>query len=145
MSEVDTPENLSRSGTEGRPASGNVIQLSGRTEGGAAGKPANLAHAAPSVTFDRSELREILGLYGRKVAETEWRDYAMNFTPQKAIFAVFRRASEMPLYRIEKDPSLNSRQGTYAVIVATGLILRRGNDLKRVLAVLEKRPRLVVI
>ena len=97
------------------------------------------------VTFDRGELREILGLYGRKVAEAEWRDYAIDFTAQKAVFAVFRRSSEMPLYRIEKDPALAPKQGIYAVIVATGLILRRGNDLHRVLAALEKRPKLVVV
>ena len=101
--------------------------------------------AALQVTFDRAELREILSLYGRKVAEAEWRDYAINFTAQKAVFAVFRRSSEMPLYRIEKDPALAAKQGIYAVIVATGLILRRGNDLRRVLAALEKGPKLVVV
>ena len=56
----------------------------------------------PEVFFDRTELDAILSVYGRKVAEGEWRDYAMGGFKDVAIFSVFRRASEMPLYRIEK-------------------------------------------
>lgn len=100
--------------------------------------------ATVDVSFNRFELREILNLYGRKVAAGEWRDYAIDFRKDKAIFSVFRRASEMPLYRIEKDPKLSRRQGAYAVISAAGLILKRGHELSRVLAVLEKKLRLVV-
>lgn len=100
--------------------------------------------ATADVSFNRFELREILNLYGRKVAAGEWRDYAIDFRKDKAIFSVFRRTSEMPLYRIEKDPKLSRRQGAYAVISAAGLILKRGHELSRVLAVLEKRLRLVV-
>ena len=100
--------------------------------------------AAPAlVTFDRQELRDILGLYGRMVASGEWRDYAMDFSPERAVFAVHRHSSETPLYRIEKDPRQARRQGAYAVIAAGGLILRRGHELKRVISVLEKRPKLV--
>ena len=94
------------------------------------------------VAFDKSELQTILGLYGRKVAEGEWRDYAMDFGREKATFSVFRRASEMPLYRIVKDPSLARKQGVYAVIAQTGLILKRGHDLAGVLKVLIKTPKL---
>ena len=101
---------------------------------------------APStISFDRHELREIMQLYGRKVAEGEWRDYAIDFGPQRAVFSIFRRTSEMPLYRIEKDPKLAKKQGLYAVIAATGLILKRGHELGRVIAVLDKKViRLVV-
>ncbi len=81
------------------------------------------------VAFDRQELREILSLYGRKVAEGEWRDYALDFTPHQAVFSIFRRSSEVPLYRIEKDPKLGRRQGAYSVVAATGHILKRGHDL----------------
>jgi hypothetical protein len=97
---------------------------------------------APTVSFDRHELRQILDLYGRKVAEGEWRDYAMDFLRDRAVFSIFRRSSEMPLYRIEKDPRLARRQGAYAVIAGTGLILKRGHDLHRVLRVLD-RPKVV--
>jgi hypothetical protein len=93
--------------------------------------------------FDRSELNAILAVYGRKVASGEWRDYAIDFTRERAVFSVFRRASECPLYRIEKTPRLARRQGAYSVIAATGLILKRGHDLRRVLSVLEKPVRLV--
>ena len=101
--------------------------------------------AVPVVSFDRAELREILNLYGRRVAEGEWRDYAISFSPDKAVFSIYRRASEVPLYRIEKDPSLARRQGAYAVVAATGLILKRGADLGRVISVLDRRPKLVVV
>jgi len=95
------------------------------------------------VSFHRRELQEILGLYGRMVAAGEWRDYAMDFTPHKAVFSIYRRTSETPLYRVEKDPRLAHRQGVYSVVAATGLILKRGNDLTRVLAVLERPLKLI--
>src|SRR6187200_1210561 len=97
--------------------------------------------AAPGnrVTFDRRELDRILGLYGRMVAAGEWRDYAIDFLRDRAVFSVFRRASEVPLYRIEKDPRLTRKQGMYSVISATGLILRRGHELDRVLLVIDRK------
>jgi hypothetical protein len=99
--------------------------------------------AAPKrVSFDRMELQAILNLYGRMVAAGEWRDYAIDFMPDKAVFSIYRRTSEMPLYRIEKDPRLAKKQGAYSVIVSTGLILKRGHELDRVLRVLDK-PKVV--
>jgi hypothetical protein len=97
------------------------------------------------VSFNRQELQTILGLYGAKVADGEWRDYAMDFGRDKAVFSVFRRASEMPLYRIEKNPSLARRQGAYSVIAQGGLVLKRGHDLAAVLRVLVRGPRLSAI
>jgi Protein of unknown function (DUF2794) len=94
--------------------------------------------SASQVTFDRAELNRLFGLYGRKVAAGEWRDYAIDFLKDRAVFSVFRRASEMPLYRIEKNPRLARRQGTYSLISATGLIIRRGQELDRVLRALDK-------
>jgi hypothetical protein len=106
------------------------------------------ARTAPSqipnqVTFSRRELNRILDLYGRKVAAGEWRDYAMSFLKDRAVFSVYRRSSEMPLYRIEKDPSLARKQGAYSVISATGHILRRGHELDRVLLSSIDKPSLV--
>src|SRR6204780_5932571 len=92
---------------------------------------------ASKVTFSRRELDRILNLYGRKVAAGEWRDYAIDFFKDRAVFSVFRRASEFPLYRIEKNPRLGRRQGGYSVISATGHILRRGRELDRVLGALD--------
>lgn len=94
------------------------------------------------IAFDRQELNTILNIYGRKVAEGEWRDYAIDSLKEKAVFSVFRRAAEVPLYRIEKAPRLARRQGAYSVIAATGLILKRGHDLARVLRVLDRGLRL---
>jgi hypothetical protein len=95
------------------------------------------------VTFDRGELHRIFNLYGRMVAAGEWRDYAIDFLKDRAVFSVFRRASEMPIYRIEKDPRLARRQGAYSVVSVTGMILKRGHELDRVLRALDKPLRVV--
>jgi hypothetical protein len=89
------------------------------------------------VTFSRRELDRILRLYGRMVAAGEWRDYAVDFLKDRAVFSVFRRSAEVPIYRIEKNPRQARRQGAYSVISATGLIMRRGHELDRVLRVLD--------
>ena len=104
------------------------------------GGPSARPSPAPvnQVTFSRRELKRILDLYGRKVAAGEWRDYAIDFLKDRAVFSVFRRTAEVPLYRIEKDPRLERRQGLYSVISATGHILRRGHELERVLRVIDK-------
>ncbi len=90
------------------------------------------------VFFERRELDLILRLYGRKVAAGDWRDYAIDSLPDLVAFNVFRRASEAPLYRIEKRPALARRQGAFAVYNAAGLILKRGRELEPVLAVLDR-------
>lgn len=91
------------------------------------------------VTFNRKELGVILGLYGRMVSSGEWRDYGMSFLKDVAIFSIFRRTAEHPIYRIEKRPKLRDKQGMYAVIGMDGRILKRGHDLKTVLRVLERK------
>jgi hypothetical protein len=101
------------------------------------------AQVANQVTFDRRELAHIFGLYGRKVAEGEWRDYAIDFLKDRAVFSIFRRTSEVPIYRIEKNPKLAQRQGAYSVVSATGLILRRGPELDRVLRAIDRAIRVV--
>ncbi|SPJ23304.1 DUF2794 domain-containing protein [Palleronia abyssalis] len=91
------------------------------------------------VAFDRMELNLILGLYGRAVAAGEWRDYGMSFLKDVAVFSIFRRTAEHPIYRIEKRPKLRSRQGQYSVIGMDGQILKRGSDLRAVLGVLDRK------
>lgn len=104
---------------------------------------ARSAPAARFVAFDRHELNQILRVYGHMVAAGEWRDYAIDHLKDKAVFSIFRRTTEMPLFRVEKDPALARRQGTYSVIAAGGYIMKRGHDLRQVLAVLEKQLKLV--
>jgi hypothetical protein len=94
--------------------------------------------------FERRELDRILRLYGRMVAAGHWRDYAIDGLADAAVFSVFRRASEAPLYRIEKRPALAKRQGAWAVIGQGGVILRRGHELDQVLRVFD-RARFAVI
>lgn len=115
-----------------------------RTAAGSTRAPAAAPQTATSgVVFTRRELNDILTVYGRKVAAGEWRDYALDMGRDKAVFSVFRRSSEYPLYRIEKNPRLARRQGAYAVVTATGLILKRGHELRRVLQALDKGLQLV--
>ncbi len=90
------------------------------------------------VTFERRELDAILRVYSRKVAEGEWRDYAIDHLEDRAVFSIFRRTSEMPLYRVEKVPALARKQGAFRVLAPAGMILKRGHDLAAVLKVLDK-------
>lgn len=106
-----------------------------RTEswGGEAGR------RACEVRFERRELDRILGIYGRMVAAGEWRDYTVDFLTDRAVFSVFRRTSERPLYTIEKQPALKGRQGQYAAFAASGHVLKRGRDLDQVLRLFERK------
>jgi len=98
-------------------------------------------HTLPDqqVAFHRTELAPILSLYGRMVAAGEWRDYGISCLKDVAVFSVFRRTAENPLYRIEKRPKLRNKQGLYAVIGLNGQVLKRGHDLASVLRVLERK------
>ena len=97
-------------------------------------KPAQL-----QVAFHRTELAPILSLYGKMVAAGEWRDYGISCLKDLAVFAVFKRTAENPLYRIEKRPKLRAKQGQYCIVGMDGQVLKRGNDLKTVLRVLERK------
>jgi hypothetical protein len=134
---------MSMESTEDQSLAGRVVPL-------AAGRQSHnstWSDARPSpykrVSFDRSELSQILALYGRKVASGEWRDYAIDFSTEKAVFSIYRRACEFPLFRIEKVPKLARKQGAYSVLAATGRILKRGHDLAPLLAALDKKLKLV--
>jgi uncharacterized protein DUF2794 len=133
----DSEPSQFRGGVAGVPASKAVAGQVYSNQAYSAPIPANQA-ISNQVTFDRAELSRLFGLYGRKVAAGEWRDYAIDFLKDRAVFSVFRRACEVPLYRIEKNPRLARRQGTYSVISSTGLIVRRGHELDRVLRALDR-------
>ena len=101
---------------------------------GARGRP-----QAMDVSFTRDELTRILSVYGQFVAAGDWRDYAIDTLKDAAVFSVYRRASEAPLYRIEKHPKLAQKQGAYSVVSMSGAILRRGRDLGQVLRVFDRQ------
>ena len=102
-------------------------------------RPDSLGKIPEKVAFHRLELAPILTLYGRMVAAGEWRDYGISCLRGGAVFSIFKRTAENPLYRIEKWPKLRNKQGIYAVIGTQGQVLKRGHDLKLVLGVLERR------
>ncbi|MDO9223557.1 MAG: DUF2794 domain-containing protein [Caulobacter sp.] len=99
--------------------------------------PTYPAPRAAVVFFERRELDRLLRLYGRMVAAGEWKDYAIDGLGDRAVFSVFRRASETPLYRIEKNPALARRQGAWSVLTQSGHILKRGHELDQVLRVFD--------
>ena len=101
--------------------------------------PFPILRAPEQIAFDRRELGVILGVYGRMVAAGEWRDYGISHLPEVAVFSIFRRTAEHPIYRVEKRPRLRMRQGQYSVIGMDGRILKRGHDLATVLKVLERK------
>ena len=90
------------------------------------------------VFFDRRELDLLMRLYGRMVGAGEWRDYAISGLAEMAVFAVFRRTGDAPLYRIEKRPALARKQGAWAILGQGDHILRRGHDLEQVLRFFDK-------
>jgi hypothetical protein len=101
------------------------------------GTPPQPPRQKPFIGFDRRELNTILNVYGRKVVAGEWRDYAIDFLKDRALFSIYKRASERPLYIIEKNPKLRNKQGQYMVTSQDGRVLKRGHELDTVLRVLE--------
>ena len=110
----------------------------------AARHPQTSAPSPKIVAFSRSELNFILRVYGRKVSDGTWRDYAIDHLSDRAVFSIYRRTSEFPLYRVEKVPALARKQGTYRIIAAGGAILKRGHDLATLMRFLD-RPKLSVV
>jgi hypothetical protein len=118
----------------------DLCRICGKSFGMTFLPPSPVPLALPEqVSFHRSELGLILSVYGQRVAAGEWRDYGISCLRDVAVFSIFRRTAENPLYRIEKRPKLRLRQGQYAVIGAEGQVLRRGHDLAAVLRVLDGR------
>ena len=95
--------------------------------------------AAVQTVFDRQELNAILDVYGRMVAAGHWKDYAIELGRDRAVFSAFRRASERPEVQVVKDPALRLKQGQYALIGEAGAVLKRGQELRLVLAPLERK------
>ncbi len=124
---------MTEGGSEGGDAAANLISF----------PEARRERLEMPISFDRRELDQILRLYGRMVAANEWRDYAIDHLSDRAVFSVFRRTSEVPLYQIVKDPKLARKQGAFSVVAAGGRILKRGHELARVLGVFDRTLKLV--
>jgi hypothetical protein len=118
---------------------GRAEASTARTRYWGANAESSASRPSDIIRFDRIELKRILNTYGRMVVAGEWRDYAIDFRDDAAVFSVFRRAAEIPLYSIEKRPKLKDRQGQYSVVAAGGQVLGRGHDLAAVLRVLERK------
>lgn len=97
----------------------------------------------PIIAFDRYELQCIFNVYSRYVARGEWKDYALDFLKDRAVFSIYRRASEVPIFRIEKIPELARKQGQYRIVTAAGVITKRGHELQQVLRVFAEKPRVL--
>lgn len=109
----------------------SVVALSSRSFGAAG--------PAAITSFNRRELTLILGVYGRMLETGMARDYAIDHLRDRAVFSIFRRTSETPLYRVEKRPKDANRQGAWSVTGAAGGTLKRGRDLAQVLRVFDRK------
>ncbi len=118
-------------------------RLGGRARFSVSAASPGPAPSSTPIRFTRQELHEILNVYGRKVAAGEWRDYAIDQLSERAVFSIFRRASEVPLYRIIKQARSGRRQGAYSVVTPTGLILQRGHEIRQVLRAIDSPLRVV--
>ncbi|WP_017931320.1 DUF2794 domain-containing protein [Robiginitomaculum antarcticum] len=116
--------------------SANIVDLSQSRKTASSPKK---SRKTAQVAFQRAELNQILSVYGFMVSKGEWKDYAIDFLPERAVFSIFRRATETPLYTIEKRPDMAAKQGAYSVIAPGGLILKRSRELKNVLKVFDKK------
>ena len=116
----------------GWPMTSKIVSLPPRLSSSQQRPPSQIA-------FSRQELAQILSVYGRMVSAGHWKDYAMDFLKDRAVFSVYRKASEHALYRIEKIPALRQRQGEFCVIAPGGLILKRGHSLDAVLKVFDRK------
>jgi len=87
----------------------------------------------------RNELSLVLNVYGRMVAAGKWFDYAIDTQPNYAVFSVYRRASEMPLYQIIKEPALSSKQGMWRILSMNQQVVKRGKDLKILLRYFDNK------
>ncbi len=90
------------------------------------------------ICFDRQELSKILNVYGRMVSQGHWKDYAIDMLRDRAVFSIYRKASETPLYQIVKTPALRHKQGQFSVVAPGGLIVKRGQELSQVLKVFDR-------
>lgn len=91
------------------------------------------------VMWTRHELGDLLNVYGRMVAAGLWRDYAISDGREAACFSIFRRASEVPLFRIDKIPALHRKQGQYVLRAMDGRVLRRGHDLPALMRFFDRK------
>lgn len=132
--------NEARSG--GAKNSGKLIRF--QKPGSAHESSAKPIPAPCQISFNRRELNLILRVYGFRVASGEWRDYAIDMLRERAVFSVFRRASEVPQYTIEKNPKLARKQGAFCIVSGSGQILKRGHELAQVLKYFDKRPELIL-
>ena len=134
MSEDEIANNAMRAREKSTDRGDTVVSLPTSGQG---------RQAFDTVRFNRRELDQILRIYSLMVGTGAWRDYAIDSLKDRAVFSVFRRASEIPLYRIEKNPKLARKQGAYSVVAASGMVLKRGHDLSNVLKAFDKPLRIV--
>ncbi|WP_373236792.1 DUF2794 domain-containing protein [Cohaesibacter celericrescens] len=116
-----------------------MTSLASRRANQSASQPSSQQKPIQQISFNRTELMTILNIYGRMVAKGEWRDYAIDALKDRAVFSIFRRTGEMPIYRIEKDPKLARKQGAYSLLSQQGLILKRGQDLNTIIKLLNQK------
>jgi len=103
------------------------------------GQRGNSSLKANAVYIIRPELTQILNVYGKMVAAGEWHDYAIDTLKDMAVFSIFRRSSEVPMYRIFKEPHLANKQGMWRITGMDGRTLKRGKKLDQLLKYFDRQ------
>jgi hypothetical protein len=96
----------------------------------------------PGARFTRAELSQMLSIYSRRVADGEWRDYAIDNRDGMAVFSIFRHSFEPPLFAIVKRPAAAETLAEYALFSGPER-LDSNRSLASLLTALQSRPRLV--
>lgn len=55
------------------------------------------------IYFERGELQRLVGLYSENVMAGAWRDYALDHAEGLALFSIFQRSGEKPVYVVAKQ------------------------------------------
>jgi len=103
------------------------------------GLSGNNGGTTSAIYIVRPELTQILNVYGKMVAAGMWHDYAIDTLKDLAIFSIFKRASERPVYRIIKEPALAHKQGMWRITGADGSTLKRGKKLNQLLRYFDRQ------
>ena len=83
--------------------------------------------------FNKTELKTILDLYAKMVAEGLWKDYGLNISKKEVSFNVYKRTSENPVIKICKNFRPNNQNFKFFISDSSGNILKMSGNLKMLL------------
>ena len=80
--------------------------------------------------FEKQELKIILDLYAKMVAEGNWRDYGLNISSKQVSFNVFKNSAENAIYKICKNFKPHNKNLKYLITDTNGRVLKNSYNIK---------------